>query len=331
MKCITTGLGLAVALGLTGMASTALGQDWTDDFESYYDGQLLDNVGGWRGWDNASGVVGNCSNAQAHSGTKSIFTEVTDDAIHPVAFNTGTGTIRAWVYTPSATFSANHHFIVNNVYNDGGPYEWVVQLSFDKTGGFGGGANTVADALRTETNFPPIAFDQWVEIRCDVDIAADTITTFYNNVEVSTGALFIRGNLHEIQNVDLFTEGAKAYYDDVSITGLTNVQPCPSDFVATQIGSCPGSNRISWSGAPADSTVRIIYTTNGGGGGVIPPNSPCPGTTVCIGLAGVTLHPQVLHSASNGSGLTPTFSAPCGLNLQMITQTSCQTSNAITL
>ena len=330
MKCITTGLGLAVALGLTGLASTALGQDWTDGFESYSDGQLLDNVGGWRGWDNASGVVGNCSTEQAHAGTKSIRTDTNDDAIHNFTYNTGTGTIRGWVYLPAATFADDHYFIVNNEYNDGGPYKWCVQLHFDKTGGVGG-PNTVYDDFRTETNTPAIVFDQWVEIRCEVNIAADTITIFYNNIEVSTGVLFVEQGLHEIQNMDLFSVGATVYYDDLSITGLTNVQPCPSDFVATQIGSCPGSNRISWSGAPANSTVRIIYTTNGGGGGVIPPNSPCPGTTVCIGLAGITLHPQALHSASNGSGLTPTFTAPCGLNLQMITQTSCQTSNAITL
>ncbi len=331
MKCITTGMGLALALGLAGLSSTALGQDWSDNFESYSNGQVLDHVGGWYGWDNVSGVCGVCSTAQAHGGTKSIFTEVTDDAIHTFAYNSGTGTIRAWVYTASALFANNHHFIINNEYNDGGPYEWVVQLSFDKTGGYGGGPNTVADALRTETNFPPIAFDRWVEIRCEVNIAADTITTFYNNVEVSTGALFVRGGLHEIQNIDLYTEGAGAYYDDISITGLTNVQPCPSDFTANQVGTCPSANRISWTGAPANSTVRVLYTSSNGSGGNLPPNSPCPNKQICIGLAGVTLHSQVLRSSGSGTGLTPSFSAPCGLKLQLITQTSCQTSNKVIL
>ena len=50
-----------------------------------------------------------------------------------------------------------------------------------------------------------------------------------------------------------------------------------------------------------------------------------------IGLAGVTLHSQVLRSSGSGTGLTPSFSAPCGLKLQLITQTSCQTSNKVTL
>jgi hypothetical protein len=331
MKSITTGLGLAIALGLAGLSSTAMGQDWNEDFESYSDGQLLDNVNGWRGWDNSSGVVGNCSTEQAHGGTKSIRTDANDDAIHNFAYNTGAGTVTAWVYLSEATFADDHYFILNNEYVDLGPYKWFTQLHFDKTGGVDGD-NTVYDDLRTETGTAPaIAFDQWVEIRVELDIAADTCTTYYNNIEVSTGVLFVEQGLHEVQNMDLYSVGATCYYDDLSITGLTNVLPCPSDFAANQVGSCPGANRVSWSGAPANSAVRVVYTSNGGGGGVIPPNSPCPGTTLCIGLAGVTLHPQVLHSSGSGTGLTPTFSAPCGLHMQLITQASCKTSNAITL
>jgi hypothetical protein len=106
---------------------------------------------------------------------------------------------------------------------------------------------------------------------------------------------------------------------------------CPSDFAARVGGTCPSSNSMSWSGAPASSSVRVLYTTNGGGGGTIPPNSPCPGTTLCIGLGGVTLHPQVLHSDASGAGSVNSFSAPCGLHLQLITQNSCKTSNAMTL
>lgn len=106
---------------------------------------------------------------------------------------------------------------------------------------------------------------------------------------------------------------------------------CPSDFTLTKGGTCPNSNSMAWSGAPANSTVRVLYTTNGGGGGTIPPNSPCPGTRLCIGLAGVTLHSQILHSDGNGGRSVRNFSAPCGLNIQLIAQNSCKTSNGITL
>jgi len=115
------------------------------------------------------------------------------------------------------------------------------------------------------------------------------------------------------------------FYEDTCSSG------CPSDFTARVGGTCPSSNSLAWSGAPANSSVRVLYTTNNGSGGTIPPNSPCPGTTLCIGLGGITLHPQVLHSDGGGSGSVASFSAPCGLHLQLITQNSCKTSNAMTL
>ena len=104
---------------------------------------------------------------------------------------------------------------------------------------------------------------------------------------------------------------------------------CPSDFTATKSGSCPTSNMVSWSGAPANSVVRVLYTTNNGGGGNIP-SGPCAGTRLCIGLGGITLHAQRFNSPG-GSGNTPNFAAPCGLNIQLITETTCKTSNKVTL
>ena len=106
---------------------------------------------------------------------------------------------------------------------------------------------------------------------------------------------------------------------------------CPSDFTATKSGTCPTASKITWTGAPANSTVRVIYTSNNGSGGTIPPGNACAGKQICIGLAGVTLHGQSLRSNAQGGGSTPNFAAPCGLNIQLITQGSCKTSNKVTL
>jgi hypothetical protein len=102
-----------------------------------------------------------------------------------------------------------------------------------------------------------------------------------------------------------------------------------NDFAITQGGSCPGPMTISWTGAPVGVTKRVIYTAGGGSGGVIPPGNPCAGTTICIGLAGVTLHPASLPGTA--SGTSPSFNAPCGLHVQLIGQGSCETSNALVL
>jgi len=144
------------------------------------------------------------------------------------------------------------------------------------------------------------------------------------------------------ENSIFFTVGTGLWGENLAGDGITKWDypfklnytgggGCPSDFTATKSGTCPGPWQLTWSGAPANSTVRVLYTTNNGGGGNIPGGNPCAGTRLCIGLAGVTLHPRSLTSSPGGSGSTPNFAAPCNLNIQLITQTSCKTSNKVTL
>ncbi len=114
-----------------------------------------------------------------------------------------------------------------------------------------------------------------------------------------------------------------AFYEDACSVG------CPSDFTAVKSGACPTANMISWTGAPANSVVRVLYTMNNGGGGNIP-SGPCAGKQLCIGLGGITLAPNRFNSPG-GSGATPNFVAPCGLNIQLITEVTCKTSNKVTL
>lgn len=109
----------------------------------------------------------------------------------------------------------------------------------------------------------------------------------------------------------------------------TYVLPCPYDFTATLGGNCPSSNTLSWTGAPANSTVRVLYTRNDGWSGTF--WNTCPGKRLCVGLAGVIIHEGAYRSDGNGAGSIPSFTALCGLHLQLITQSSCKTSNRIDL
>ena len=64
----------------------------------------------------------------------------------------------------------------------------------------------------------PIAYDRWVEIVIDFDLTNDTQTTFYDGQELSSGTMTrSSGDPLEIANIDLFSTGATAYYDDFSI------------------------------------------------------------------------------------------------------------------
>ena len=118
----------------------------------------------------------------------------------------------AWMLLFKNDHTTDTFFIVNNRYQHGGPYVWTIEIQFDTATG------NVLDDFRAETNTIPIAYDTWAEITIVFDLDNDKQTTFYNGVELSTGTLTrSAGDPLEIANIDLFTLGAKSYYDDISI------------------------------------------------------------------------------------------------------------------
>lgn len=213
----------AVALALPAVASA----QWMDDFESYANGTVMDNVGGWAGWDNSPAAAGTTVNLQAFGGENSIQVggNAGGDAVHPFSgYTSGQWTISAQQFIPSAQ-RTNTYFIVNNEYNHGGPYTWAIQMTFDSVAG------TVSDALRGGGTLPT-AFDVWAEIRIDVDLDADTQSTYYNGSLLSTGTWTRNaGDPLEIANIDLFTEGTVTFYDNVGII------PTPASAMLVLMGA----------------------------------------------------------------------------------------------
>lgn len=207
-------------------APAAATADWSDGFETYGNEQLLDNVGGWAGWDDDPNAAGTATDDQAHSGEQSVRIRGTD-AVHPFAseFTSGKWTLTAWQYIGSNDHTADTFFIINNVYNHGGPYQWTGEVQFDVT------SKKVLDDFRAEENDINIVFDRWAELRFEIDLDADTMKTFYDGTLLSTGQYAIRGGVVEIGNIDLFSTGGTAYYDDISIT------PEPTSCLLLLLGS----------------------------------------------------------------------------------------------
>ncbi len=324
MKRITRCLGITMAFGLAGLANTALSQDWSDDFESYSDGQVLYHVGGWSGWDDVEAVAGSCTTAHAHSGTKALLDEGADDAIQTFdGLTSGSGTITAWTYIPVSQFIADAWFLVQNEYAHGGPYQWCIQLGFDFEGDLGGGPGTVGDPDRTETNFPPIQFDQWVEVRCEVDIDNDTLTTYYNNIEVSTGQLFARGGAHEIKNLDLYTTGTTVYYDDCAVLGLGSGG---GGYTCEITGTCPGNIDVNWSGAQPNKTQGIVFASNTGSFTIN--SGACAGTQLGLGTRNLQLVRTIGTGSGAGSIGRAVGAGACGGFVQLVTVASpCEASS----
>ena len=104
---------------------------------------------------------------------------------------------------------------------------------------------------------------------------------------------------------------------------------CPSDYRLSQIGTCSTANKLEWSGAPASPNHRLVYNMTPGSGSVNVPG--CGSMPICLSPRGIALYPGPFVF-SGASGSTPSFNAPCGLNVQLITPgPACKKSNAVTL
>lgn len=215
---------ILAAVAAIAIAPAAALAQWSDGFETYDNGQLLDNVGGWAGWDNSSGAAGTATNAYAHSGSQSVYVGPAGDAVHPFSgYTSGQWSLTAWMLLFQNNHTADTYFIVNNIYNHGGPYQWAIQMQFDTATG------RVLDDYRTE-NAVNIAYDRWAEIRFDIDLDANTQSTWYDGQFLSTGTWAVRGGDVAIASIDLYTNGATVYYDDF------NLVPAPGALALLGLG-----------------------------------------------------------------------------------------------
>ncbi len=200
---------LLAVVALT-LAPAAAHAQWSENFDSYPNGTDLHGVGGWHGWDGAAGATAFVTDAQSLSSPHSVDINGPSDLVHEYDAAGGQWTYIAWQYIPGS-FSGTTYFIINNLYNDGGPYNWSIQIPFDATSG-----------LMTDDysgDLQPFITDQWVEIRVEIDLDADFREVYYN------GALFSSwtwttdvDSVLEIGAVDLFANGASSvYYDNLSL------------------------------------------------------------------------------------------------------------------
>ncbi len=218
--CLFLGASAAVsAKQATYAAPKTMDRDWSDNFDSYTNGQLLDGTpddGGWKGWGNVPAAAGMVTDAYAHSAPYSDKIWVDSDNVHEyTGYTSGPWIYTAWQYIPT-DFSGMTYFIMLSSYDDTGATDvWAVQVHFDSELGL------------VESEFAgdqlPLITGQWVQIRCEIDLTADWLQIFYNNVLLSEHAWTdtvqgTGGGSLNIAAVDLFANGATpVYYDDISL------------------------------------------------------------------------------------------------------------------
>ena len=221
-------------------------EDWCDDFDSYENDQFLDggpDDGGWRGWDNNSAAGAYVRDDYFRSEPYSVEIAGDSDLIYEFQYTAGNWCLTAWQYIPS-DFIGDTGFIVQSEYHDGGPYEWVVQLSFNSETGL------------VEAQFYGLTMifktDQWVEIRCDFNITDDLVTIYYDGELLASYNITstIQGSPPGtgpqcVATLDLWANGASpVYYDDICMIGETGPV---ADL------DCEGS--LTWTDINAGATV----------------------------------------------------------------------------
>ncbi|MCB9915243.1 MAG: hypothetical protein H6828_08850 [Planctomycetes bacterium] len=275
------------------VAAAPAAAQWSEGFESYADGSLLDGQGGWHGWDGVDTQHAVVASQFAASGAHALMLRAGSDSVHEFSgYDSGHWTLRAKVYTPSS-FVGRAYFLVLNYYVDGGPYQWSVQVAFD-------GDQGVLEAncgAGTPTTLP-LVLDQWVELRCDVDLDADLVDLSYDGAPVGSwpwsvgpfgGASY---GLLQIDAVDLFSDAVGAphttelFLDDLELAPYQGVVGSAYCFGDGSGALCPCGNagaadegcangtgagaKLATFGSPVVPADDVVFHAT-----QLPPGQPC--------------------------------------------------------
>jgi hypothetical protein len=266
---------LTSVVGAVLLAATAAKAQFADSFETYTTGSDITGQGGWAQWDNNPIVDNAVSTAFAHTGSKSLQTELHADKVHDFSFTAGRWNWSVWTYVPSTTTLPQWGVFLSS-YNPGGPYFWVAQVELDPTLGqirADMGPNAVCGG--TPSNqlglTAPLVTNAWAELSFDIDLTADRAQTYYNGQPVGqiwqyTDGIVAGFGLAQIGTIDLYANdntvaGDRVYWDDVTVTANTSTIPLDCHGVSSTYCTAGQSTngclpQIATTGTPSASAVN---------------------------------------------------------------------------
>ena len=233
-----------------------------DDMESYANGSNIHGQGGWKGWDNNPGAGALITQARNHTtgGQQAVDIVGASDLVYPFSdLYSRVWNLTAWQYVPSALNApSGHFFIVQKEYNDGGPYQWSIQMWIANDG------TVHCDCGGSDNGTPGVLWnpDAWNLIEAEIDLDSDWVTLSYNGTLLgayqwttgTSGADFGCPAGGCIGAIDLFANGGSSvYYDDLELTvkvpplaagevicGDNVVNQGSEECDGTDDGACPG-------------------------------------------------------------------------------------------
>jgi hypothetical protein len=245
---------LACLAVLPGRAAAAV----FDDFESYAVGSNLYGQEGWAGWAGHTNAGALVSSNFSFSPTRSVNITGPSSLVRTFSGATnGQWVFRVMQYIPSTSTGTNG-VILMNTYR--APYayvtaflNWSVQIRNNMDTG-----QVISDLDGGATL--PMVKDAWVEVRCEINLDANSVSEFYNGQLLSTHAWQDGTGLNEIQALNLFANNAgPVYYDNVSLTGRGDVSIATVSVVNQ--GGIPHLVFRGSGGVP-NTTFYVLTSTN---------------------------------------------------------------------
>lgn len=205
MRCMKTWTAVAVVM----MAAAGAMAAYSENFDGYVTGSQLHGQGGWKGWDNDPTWTAPTSASYSVSPVNSAEIGGNGDLVHEFNATGGAWQFTTMQFIPNGSTGQNF-FLLLNEYNDGGPYDWSVQLNYNLDTGqvisdFGGGVSL------------PIKYGQWAELKFDIDLDANTVDEYYDGNWLATHEWDDDGS-NTFGAIDLFGNGASPiYYDNINL------------------------------------------------------------------------------------------------------------------
>jgi hypothetical protein len=250
-KSIVIGI-VCLLLGASVLFTVNASRTWSDNFDSYTNGQFLDggpDDGGWKGWDNVTTAGAYVTNTQSYSSPQSVDINGATDLVHEYeGYTTGQWTYRCMQYIPTE-FNGNSYFILLSDYTDGAGdnNKWALVIRFD----------SASEIVESEADLVtlPLITGEWVELRTEIDLDSDWFEFYYDNtllIEKEWTACW--NNAYDgflvIDAVDLFANTATpVYYDDISLI------PTGEDLICDAGGPYSGE---------VDETIQFTGFATGG-------------------------------------------------------------------
>jgi len=217
-------LRVLASASLTLLLSTAASaQTWSDNFESYAAGSVLEGQGGWVGWGGVNTTFTVVSTSFANSGTRSIQPNPGADTVYQFTPpTTGAWVFVGHVYIPTG-FASQFDYMVMNKYTHAGPHEWGSWIVFN------GAAGTVScNCGGIGASVVGMPYDRWVEVRQEIDLDNNLATIYFDGAQFASYTWTdgysgtTNHQVGSIEAIDLYatTTGSGLYIDDLQLYQL---------------------------------------------------------------------------------------------------------------